>query len=156
MLRTDNGGEYVSNEFSKYCASKGIIHQHTNPYNPDQNGVSERLNRTLVESAKSMMFHANVPINFWAEAVNTAVHLQNRNPTESLNMKTPYEYWFGKKPELSNLKVSDWSVKSIHLAIYDRSLLLDREKQCLLAIHQIQKVINCIITNRRTLCEANM
>lgn len=48
MLRTDNGGEYVSNDFSKHCASKGIIHQYTNPYTPEQNGVSERLNRTLV------------------------------------------------------------------------------------------------------------
>ena len=104
-LRTDNGGEYVSNDFSKYCASKGIVHQYSNPYTPEQNGVSERLNRTLLESAKSMIFHANMPINFWAEAVNTAVHLHNRSPTTSLNMKTPYECWFGKKPDVSNLKV---------------------------------------------------
>ena len=109
MLRTDNGGEYVSNDFSKYCASKGIIQQYTNPYTPEQNGISERLNRTLVESAKSMIFHANMPINFWAEAVNTAVHLHNRSPTKSLNMKAPYECWFGKKNgwfgNVSNLKV---------------------------------------------------
>ena len=53
-------------------------------------------------------------------------------------------------------KYSDRSVTSIHLAIYDKSLLLDREKQCLLAIHQIQKGINCIMMNRRSLCEAKM
>ncbi len=90
-LRTDNGGEYVSNDFSRYCANKGIVHQYSNPYTPEQNGVSEILNRTLLESAKSMIFHSNMPLNFWAEAVNTAVHLHNRSPTISLNIKTPYE-----------------------------------------------------------------
>jgi transposase InsO family protein len=109
-LRTDNGGEYVSNDFSKYCVNKGIVHQYSNPYTPEQNGVSERLNRTLMESAKSMIFHANMPINFWAEAVNTAVYLH----TTSLNMKTPYELWFGKMPDVSNLKVFG-SVCFIHI-----------------------------------------
>ncbi|CAB3988289.1 Retrovirus-related Pol poly from transposon TNT 1-94 [Paramuricea clavata] len=113
-LRTDNGGEYVSNDFSKYCVNKGIVHQYSNPYTPQQNGVSERLNRTLMESAKSMIFHANMPINFWAEAVNTAVYLHNRSPTTSLNMKTPYELWFSKKPDVSNLKVFG-SVCFIHI-----------------------------------------
>jgi transposase InsO family protein len=113
-LRTDNGGEYVSNDFSKYCVNKGILHQYSNPYTPEQNGVSERLNRKLMESAKSMIFHANMPINFWAEAVNTAVYLHNRSPTTSLNMKTPYELWFGKKPDVSNLKVFG-SVCFIHI-----------------------------------------
>ena len=105
MLRTDNGGKHVSTDFSKYCASKWIIHQYTNPYTPEQKGVSERLNRTLAESAKSMIFHANMPINFWAQAVNTTVQLHNRSPSKSLNMKTPYECWFGKKPDVSNLKI---------------------------------------------------
>ena len=54
-LRSDNGGEYTSKEFAKFCASKGIVHQFTNPYTPEQNGVSERLNRTLIESGKSVL-----------------------------------------------------------------------------------------------------
>ena len=66
-LRTDNGGEYVSSDFTKFCVSKGIFHQFTNPHTPEQNGTSERLNRTLIESAKSMIFHANIPLKFWAE-----------------------------------------------------------------------------------------
>ena len=80
-LRSDNGGEYTSNEFAKFCASKGIVHQFTNPYTPEQNGVSERLNRTLIESGKSMLFHAGLPLSFWAEAVNTATYLHNRSST---------------------------------------------------------------------------
>ncbi len=104
-LRTDNGGEYVSDDFTKFCTSKGIFHQFTNLYTPEQNGTSERLNRTLVEKAMSMIFHAKMPLNFWAEAVNTAVYLHNRSPTSSLKDTTPFEYWFGKKPNVSNLKV---------------------------------------------------
>ena len=104
-LRSDNGGEYTSKEFTQFCRSKGIVHQYTNPYTPERNGVSERLNRTLIESAKSMMFHAGLPQRFWAEAVNTATYLHNRSPISSLPDKTPYECWYGTKPNVSNLKV---------------------------------------------------
>ena len=82
-LRSDNGGEYTSKEFAKFCASKGIVHQFTNLYTPEQNGVSERLNQTLIESRKSMLFHAGLPLRFWAEAVNTATYL-HRSPVSSL------------------------------------------------------------------------
>ena len=105
ILRTDNGGEYVSHDFAKYCKDKGIFQQFTNPYTPEQNGTSERLNRTLIESAKSMMIHAQMPLDIWAEAVNTAAYLHNRSPTKVLKDKTPYECWFGQKPNVSNLKV---------------------------------------------------
>ena len=105
ILRSDNGGEYTSKEFSNFCTSQGIIHQFTNPYTPEQNGVSERLNRTVIESAKSMLFHAGLPLRFWAEAVNTATYLHNRSPTGSLPDKTPYECWCWTKPDVSNLKV---------------------------------------------------
>ena len=104
-LRSDNGGEYTSKEFAKFYASKGIVHQFTNPYTPEQNGISERLNRTLIESGKSMLFHAGLPLSFWAEAVNTATYLHNRSPVSSLPDKTPYECWYGRKPDVSNLKV---------------------------------------------------
>ena len=104
-IRTDNGGEYTSQYFKTFCAAKGIAHQLTNPYTPEQNGVSERLNRTLIESARSMLIHAKMSLKFWAEAVNTAVYLHNRSPTSALKDKTPFESWFGKKPNVSNLKV---------------------------------------------------
>ena len=90
-IRTDNGGEYTSQ-----CFKKGIAHQLTNPYTPEQNGVSERLNCTLIESARSMLIHAKMPLKFWAEVVNTAVYLHNRSPTSALKDKTTFESWFWK------------------------------------------------------------
>jgi hypothetical protein len=104
-LRTDNGGEYLSTEFTEFLKSKGIRHELTVPHSPEQNGVSERMNRTLMECARSMIAHAGVPNNYWAEAVNTAAYLKNRTPTSSLKECTPFEKWCGIKPKLCHLKV---------------------------------------------------
>ena len=104
-FRTDNGGEYTSNDFHKYCSEKGIAREFTNPHTPQQNGVSERLNRTIIEAVRSMMFHANVPLFLWAEAVSSAVYIHNRSPTAALTNTTPYECWFQEKPNVSNLRV---------------------------------------------------
>ncbi|KAL0641877.1 hypothetical protein Bca4012_102975 [Brassica carinata] len=65
VLRSDNGGEYISNAFKSHLAKHGIVHQSSCPYTPQQNGVAERKNRHLMEVARSMMFHANVPKRFW-------------------------------------------------------------------------------------------
>ena len=104
-LRSDNGGEYTSNNFDKFCHENGISRQFTNPYCPEQNGVAERFNRTMIESARSMLYHAKLPLQFWAEAVSTAVYIRNRCPTASLNNKTPYECWFCVKPDVTHLRV---------------------------------------------------
>ena len=74
-LRIDNGGEYLSAEFKTYLKSKGIRHQLSVPYSPEQNGVAERMNRTLIESARSMIAHAGLPNCYWAEAVATAAYV---------------------------------------------------------------------------------
>lgn len=104
-LRSDNGGEYCSKKFDAYMKEKGIVHQTTVPYSPAQNGVAERMNRTLVETALSMMSQSGMPKKFWAEAVNTATYLRNRSPTTSLDGVTPFESLFNRKPDVSNLKV---------------------------------------------------
>ena len=104
-VRSDNGGEYLSSTFQNFCAEKGISRQFTNPYTPQQNGVSERLNRTLVEAVRSMLIHSNLPLSFWAEAVQCAVYAHNRSPTSALQDVTPFECWFGVKPNISNLRV---------------------------------------------------
>ena len=96
---------YLSDNFVKYCNEKGISRQFTNPYCPEQNGVAERLNRTIIEGARSILCHAKLPLKFWAEAVSTVVYLRNRSPTAALKGRTPYEYWFGEKPDVSNLRV---------------------------------------------------
>ena len=72
-LRTDNGGEYTSTQFEEYLKAEGIRHELTVPKTPQQNGVAERLNRTLVEMARSMLLDAKLPKKFWAEAVSTVV-----------------------------------------------------------------------------------
>ena len=105
-LRTDNGGEYVSKEFENYLKSREIFHEFTVPHSPEQNGVAERMNHTLVESARSMLSHAGLPKSFWAEAIATAAYIRNRMPTAAIREdKTPYEKWYGRKPDVSNLRV---------------------------------------------------
>ena len=101
-LRTDNGGEFVSKEFDAYLASKGIRHELTIAHTPQQNGVAERMNRTLLESSRAMLCHAGLPNHHWAEAVGTAAYLRNRAIKEA---KTPYEKWYGTKPYVGHLKV---------------------------------------------------
>ena len=105
-LRSDNGGEYLSTEFVEYLKTKGIRHELTVPNTPEQNGVSERMNRTLLESARSMLSHAGLQSHFWAEAVVTAAYVRNRSPTSALSENvTPYHKWYGRKPDLEHLRV---------------------------------------------------
>ncbi|KAG7306736.1 hypothetical protein JYU34_008164 [Plutella xylostella] len=104
ILRTDNGCEYCSNEFRDFLKHEGIIHQKTNPYTPEQNGLSERNNRTIVERARCLLFEAELDKKFWAEAANTAVYLKNRSIASGIE-KTPYEMWFSRKPDLQHLRV---------------------------------------------------
>ena len=104
-LRTDNGGEYDSQEFKEFCAGKGIRMIRTVPGRPEQNGIAERMNRTLNERARSMRLHAGLPKTFWAKAINTAAYLINRGPSVSLGFKIPEEEWTGKEVDLSYLKV---------------------------------------------------
>ncbi|XP_052486483.1 uncharacterized protein LOC128041158 [Gossypium raimondii] len=77
----------------------------TNVYTPQQNGVAERKNRSLMDMVRCLLFEKKLPKTMWAEAVNTAVYLQNRLPTKALASKTPFEAWFGFKPSLAHLKV---------------------------------------------------
>ncbi|CAL2244935.1 unnamed protein product [Prunus armeniaca] len=104
-LRSDRGGEFLPGEFNKFCEESGIQRQLTMAYSPQQNGVAERKNRTVVEMAKSMLHEKGVPYEFWAEAVNTAVYLLNRCPTKALNKITPFEAYTGRKPGIAHLKI---------------------------------------------------
>ena len=83
-FRTNNGGEFTSTEFESYLREEGIKHEYTIPKTPQQNGVSERMNRTLVEAVRSMLVDAKLPHRFWAEALSTAAYLINRSPTPRL------------------------------------------------------------------------
>ena len=105
MLRSDNGGEYVNREFTEFLKQEGIRRQLTVPYTPQQNGIAERVNRTLVEMGRCMIIDSSVCEFLWAEAINTAVFLRNRSPTKVLQDLTPYEAWGGRKPNVSYLEV---------------------------------------------------
>ena len=105
VLHTDNGGEFTSDEFEKYLKKEGIKHELTIPKCPEQNGVAERFNRTLVEMVRSMLADSELPKSFWAEALATAAYLRNRSPTKSVEGKTPYEALYGEKPKVGHLRV---------------------------------------------------
>lgn len=104
-LRTDNGKEYCNHHFENYLSSQGITHQTSTPYTPQHNGLAERMNRTLVERARCMLFHANLGKKYWAEAIATASYITNRCPTKTLKGKTPFEMWNGYKPNLSHIRI---------------------------------------------------
>lgn len=105
ILRSDNGGEFCGATFENFLKQAGILHQKSNCYTPEQNGSAERLNRTVVERARCLLFDAKLDKKFWAEAVNTAVYLRNRSTISGLENRTPFEVWFGKKPDISNLRI---------------------------------------------------
>lgn len=105
MLRTDRGGEFISQEFSVYCETNGIQRHLTAPYSPQQNGVVERRNRTLLEMTRSLLKHMSVPNELWGEAVRHSTYLINRLATKTLDGKTPYEMLRSRKPNVSHIKV---------------------------------------------------
>lgn len=104
-IRTDNGKEYCNSNFDSYLARCGIIHQTSTPYTPQQNGLAERMNRTLVEKARCMIFYANLEKQVWAEAVATAAYIANRSPTKVLGNTTPFKMWTGKEPRLNHIRI---------------------------------------------------
>ena len=104
-FRSDRGGEFCSKEFHMYCDENGIKRHLTAPYSPQQNGVVERRNRTLLEMTRSILKHMKVPNELWGEAVRHSTYLINRIATKSLEGKTPYEVLRSKTPNVSHLKV---------------------------------------------------
>ena len=104
-LRSDNGGEYTSKDFERYLQDNGIKHQTTVPYSPQQNGVVERMNITLLNMVRSMMFFQNFKLMFWGEAVLCAVCIRNRRPSTAINNKSPYEMWYNRLPAVQHFRV---------------------------------------------------
>ena len=103
-LRTDGGGEYISKVFLNWLKGEGIEKQTTVRNASEQNGVAERMNRTLVEMGRSMMTECRASTQWWGESILTASYIRNRVPTQALLNKTPYEVFFGEKPSLQHLR----------------------------------------------------
>jgi len=127
-IRSDNGTEYVNSDFNRYLKECGIQRQLTAPYSPQQNGVSERVNRTLLNSARSMLHYAGLPEKFWAEAVLNATYVKNRVPTKAVDNKVPYEAFWERKPSVGYLRIFGCDVYA-HVPKVNRKKLDSRSKK---------------------------
>ena len=105
IIQADNGGEFTSAYLKSQLVRRGIKLQTTIPYSPEQNGVVERMNRTLVDRARVMLTHAGLPTRYWQFAMAAAAHITNRIPTEANNRNTPFKLWTGQDPNVSHLRV---------------------------------------------------
>ncbi|GJS40281.1 putative ribonuclease H-like domain-containing protein [Tanacetum coccineum] len=103
-IRCDHGTEFKNKLMNEFCAKKGIQREYSIARTPQQNGVAERKNRTLIEAARTMLADSLLPIQFWAEAVHTACYVLNRVLVTKPQMKTPYELLMGKSPNISFMK----------------------------------------------------
>lgn len=131
VLRSDNGGEYTSNQFKNYLKSEGVRHETTIPKTPEQNGVSERMNRSLVESVRTMLYDAGLNKKFWAEALATAVYVRNRCPTSALVGMTPYEAFHGSKPNVKHLRIFGCTAYA-HVSKEERGKFDSKSNRCML------------------------
>ncbi|GJU98793.1 putative ribonuclease H-like domain-containing protein, partial [Tanacetum coccineum] len=103
-IRCDNGTEFKNAKLIELCGQKGIKRDYSNPRTPQQNGVAERKNRTLIEAARTMLADSKLPTMFWTEAVSTACYVLNRVSITNPHNKTPYELISGKVPQIGHLK----------------------------------------------------
>jgi hypothetical protein len=103
-VRTDRGSEYLNDTLDSYFNSKGVKHETSAPYTPQQNGKAERLNRTIMDRVRAMLQESKLPANLWAEAANTACSIRNVSPSSG-NAKTPFERFWSSKPDVSQLRV---------------------------------------------------
>nr|GEW53828.1 putative ribonuclease H-like domain-containing protein [Tanacetum cinerariifolium] len=104
IIKCDNGGEFRNKEMNDFYSRKGIKREFSNARTPQQNGIAERRNMTLIEAARTMLADAKLPVTFWAEAVNTTCYVQNRVLVNKSQNKTPYEIFNGRTPAIGFLK----------------------------------------------------
>ncbi|GJR46946.1 putative ribonuclease H-like domain-containing protein [Tanacetum coccineum] len=104
IIRCDNGTEFKNNDMNQFCRMKGIKREFSIARTPQQNGVAERKNMTLIEAARTMLADSLLPTTFWAEAVSTACYVQNRVLVTKPHNKTPYELLHGRPPSISFMR----------------------------------------------------
>ncbi|CAD6900466.1 unnamed protein product [Tilletia controversa] len=105
MIRSDNGGEFTSNEAKQWARSNGIVWQYTTPYTSVQNGVAERMNRTIQERARALLHGAGAGHALWPNAVLSASHIINHLPSKAISDKIPLERWENREVDTSHLRV---------------------------------------------------
>ncbi|GKB28169.1 retrovirus-related pol polyprotein from transposon TNT 1-94 [Tanacetum coccineum] len=130
-LRTDRGGEYNSTEFKEFCKEHGIKRQLTTAYTPQQNGVAERKNRTIMNMVRAVLSEKEVPKSFWPDAVQWANHVLNRSPTTIVKDMTPEEAWSGSKPSVEHFRVFG-CIGYVHVPDVKRTKLDDKSVKCVM------------------------
>ena len=105
ILRSDNGGEYRNDAMDRFCKSKSIKQEYTVPYNPEQNGMAERMNRTLVEMTRCMLKDSGLHKSYWCEAMMTAAYIRNVLSNSSNKSSSPFKRVFKKEPPLDHMRV---------------------------------------------------
>lgn len=155
ILRSDNGGEYISLTMKQFFLDHGLIHQTTCPDTPQQNGVAGRKNRTLLEITRALMFEAHMPARFWPEAIAIATYLTNRLPTKSLDFKTPLATLRSFYPIPSSHSLSPrifGCVVYVHLPSRVRTKLEPRAVKCIFLGYRVsQKGYRCYDLLQNTL-----
>lgn len=103
-LRTDNGLEFCNRQMDSLCRESGIKRHKTCSYTPQQNGISERMNRSIMDKVRAMLVETGLEGSYWAEAASTTVYLINRSPNSSIDFEIPEERWTGARPNYDHLK----------------------------------------------------
>ena len=124
--------------------SEGVKHESIVPKAPEQNGVDERLHRTLVEALRAMLVQSKLPPTFWVEALSTAVYLHNRSPTKSVANMTPFEAWTGVKQDVKHLRSLGCMVYA-HIPKDERKKLNPKRRNVFLVMEQKRRDIVCMI-----------
>ncbi|UYV70259.1 hypothetical protein LAZ67_7002299, partial [Cordylochernes scorpioides] len=104
-VRTDNGTEFCNSRFEGLFKRSGIHHQLTTTYSPQSNGVAERVNRTLIDTGRTLLIDSKLPMMFWAEAIATAAYIKNCTPHRSIKQNTPMQRWNGRKPSVKHIRI---------------------------------------------------
>ena len=127
FIRSDNGGEFIGQQWAPVLTRLGIQRQLTSPYSPHQNGVVERLNRTIGESTRAMLHYAGLPERFWTLACQAAVYINNRLPSKATGKRTPYQLWHGKRPHIGHVRTFGCLVYTL---VHQAGKLEDRARRC--------------------------
>ena len=162
-LRTDRGGEFTSKEFNDFCVKNGIKRQLTAAYTPQQNGVAERKNRTLLNMVRCLLAEMKMPKLFWPEAAKWGIHVLNRSPTVALKEMTPEECWSGVKPNVDYFRVFG-CVAHVHVLDRGRTKLDERSHECVFvgvseetkAYRLYDPKINRVIVSRDVVCDESV
>ena len=153
-FRSDGAKEYLSQDFTQYLRSKGIVRETSPAYTPQSNGFVERENRTLLEKARSMLWMRNMPAFLWAEAVATAAYVLNRLPTCRQKGTTPFELWTRKKPDLSHLRIFGCDAFVLMPAVHRKKLDRKAEKGIFVGYGKSDSIFRVYMPAKRNVFES--